>query len=84
MMDTFIGIARERWRGVIRRITRLRNESRKALVPRPLALIELADLLSQTKPADATTLYEQIKKEYPASAVSERADRGLQMLTPKS
>ena len=37
------------------------------------------------KPAEAATLYEQIKKEYPSSAVSERADRGLDMLaTPKS
>ena len=59
-------------------------DAKSALVPRPLALIELADLLSQTKPADATTLYEQIKKEYPASAVSERADRGLDLLASKS
>lgn len=57
---------------------------KSVLVPRPLVLIELADLLSQTKPAEATTLYEQIKKEYPTSAVSERADRGLEMLAPKS
>ncbi len=49
-----------------------------------MVLIELADLLSQSKPAEATTLYEQIKKEYPSSAVSERAERGLDMLAPKS
>jgi predicted negative regulator of RcsB-dependent stress response len=59
-------------------------EAKSVLVPRPLVLIELADLLSQSKPAEATTLYEQIKKEYPSSAVSERADRGLDMLAPKS
>ena len=60
-------------------------DAKSVLVPRPLVLIELADLLSQSKPAEAATLYEQIKKEYPSSAVSERADRGLDMLaTPKS
>ena len=59
-------------------------DAKSVLVPRPLVLIELADLLSQSKPAEATTLYEQIKKEYPSSAVSERADRGLDMLAPKS
>ena len=59
-------------------------DAKSVLVPRPLVLIELADLLSQSKPAEATTLYEQIKKEYPSSAVSERADRGIDMLAPKS
>ena len=59
-------------------------DAKSVLVPRPLVLIELADLLSQSKPGEATTLYEQIKKEYPSSAVSERADRGLDMLAPKS
>jgi hypothetical protein len=47
-------------------------------------LLELADLLRQTKPSEATTLYQQIKKDYPSSAVSERADRGLDLLAPKS
>ena len=59
-------------------------DAKSVLVPRPLVLIELADLLSQSKPAEAASLYEQIKKEYPSSAVSERADRGLDMLAPKS
>ncbi len=60
-------------------------DAKSVLVPRPLVLIELADLLSPSKPAEAASLYEQIKKEYPSSAVSERADRGLDMLaTPKS
>jgi hypothetical protein len=59
-------------------------DAKSVLVPRPLVLIELADLLSQSKPAEATTLYEQVKKEYPSSTVSERADRGLDMLAPKS
>jgi TolA-binding protein len=53
-------------------------------VPRPLALLELADLLRTTNPAEATTLYQQIKKDYPSTAIAERADRGLDMLAPKS
>lgn len=53
-------------------------------VPRPLALIELAGVLRQTNPKEATNVYEQIKKEYPDTAISEEADRGLQTLPPKS
>jgi predicted negative regulator of RcsB-dependent stress response len=59
-------------------------EEKSALVPRALVLLDLADLLRQSKPAEAATLYQQIKKEYPTSAISERADRGLDMLSPKS
>jgi predicted negative regulator of RcsB-dependent stress response len=59
-------------------------DAKAVLVPRPLVLLELADLLRQTKPSEATTLYQQIKKDYPSSAVSERADRGLDLLAPKS
>lgn len=59
-------------------------DSKSALVPKPLVLLELADLLRQSKPAEATTLYQQIKKDYPGSAVAERADRGLDLMVPKS
>lgn len=59
-------------------------DQKSILVPRPLVLLELADLLRQSNPGDATTLYQQIKKDYPGSAVSERADRGLDLMTPKS
>lgn len=59
-------------------------DARSALVPRPLVLLELADLLRQTNPAEATALYQQIKKDYPSPAVSERADRGLDLLAAKS
>lgn len=59
--------------------------SKSALVPRPLALLELADLLRQSNPTEATALYQQLKKDYPTNqAVSERADRGLDLLAPKS
>jgi predicted negative regulator of RcsB-dependent stress response len=59
-------------------------DAKSVLVPRPLVLLELADLLRQTNPGEATILYQQIKKDYPSPAVSERADRGLDLLAPKS
>ena len=59
-------------------------ESKSVLVPRPLVLIELADLLRQSNPTEATNLYQQIKKEFPDSAIAERADRGQGMLAPRS
>ncbi len=60
-------------------------EQRSVFVPRPLVLVELADLLRQSNPTEASNLYQQIKKEFPEnSAVNERADRGLGMLAPKS
>jgi hypothetical protein len=59
-------------------------DAKSVLVPRPMVLLELADFVRQTNPAEATNLYQQIKKDYPTSAVSERADRGLDMLVPKS
>lgn len=57
---------------------------KSVLVPRPLVLLELADLLRTTNPGEATTLYQQIKKDYPSPAIGERADRGLDLLAPKS
>ena len=60
-------------------------DSKSVFVPRPLVLIELADLLSQSNPAEASNLYRQIKKEYADSpAFAERADRGLDLIAPKS
>jgi predicted negative regulator of RcsB-dependent stress response len=49
-------------------------------VPRPLVLLDLAGLLRQTNPKEAANVYQQIKKEFPDSAVSEAADRGLETL----
>jgi len=47
--------------------------------------VELADLLRSSNPAEASNLYLQIKKEFPDNAaVTERADRGLGMMAPKS
>ena len=53
-------------------------------VPRPLALLELASALRQTDPKQAVDVYEKLKKEFPNTAVSDQADRGLQTLAPKS
>ena len=53
-------------------------------VPRPLVLLELAETLRQSDPKQAADVYGQLKKEFPNSAVSEEADRGLETLAPKS
>jgi predicted negative regulator of RcsB-dependent stress response len=53
-------------------------------VPRPLALLELAGALRQTNPKEAVNTYQQVKKEFPESAISEEADRGLDTIAPKS
>lgn len=53
-------------------------------VPRPLALLELAQVLRQSNPQEAASVYEQLKKEFPNSAISDEADRGLETLAPKS
>jgi predicted negative regulator of RcsB-dependent stress response len=54
------------------------------LVPRPLVLLELAGVLRTTKPQQAATVYQQIKKEFPDTAIAEAADRGLDALSPQS
>ena len=54
------------------------------LVPRPLVLLELAAVLRTTKPQEAASVYQQIKKEFPDGAVAEAADRGLDALSPPS
>ena len=59
-------------------------DQKSVLVPRPLVLLELADLLRQTNPAEATALYQQIKKDYSSAPITERADRGLDLIAPKS
>jgi len=53
-------------------------------VPRPLVLLELAEVLRQSNPQEAASVYEQLKKEFPNTAVSDKADRGLETLAPKS
>lgn len=59
-------------------------DQKSVLVPRPLVLLEMADVLSQSNPKEATSIYQQVKKEYPNPSISERADRALELLAPKS
>ena len=54
------------------------------LVPKPLVLLELAGVLRQSDPKQAAALYEQLKKDYPNTSVADEADRGLELLAPKS
>ena len=57
-------------------------DANSVFVPKPLVLLEMADLLRQSKPQEAASLYEQLKKDYPNTTVAERAERGLNLLTP--
>jgi len=59
-------------------------DKRSVFVPRPLALLELANVLRQTNPKEAVSVYQQVKKEFPDTTISEQADRGLDLLAPKS
>jgi predicted negative regulator of RcsB-dependent stress response len=59
-------------------------DKQSALVPRPLVLLELAGVLRTSNPKEAASLYQQIKKEFPDSAIADQADRGLDALSPKS
>jgi predicted negative regulator of RcsB-dependent stress response len=66
------------------KILRDLSTSGSVLVPKPMVLLELAGVLRQTDPKQATTLYEQLKKDYPNSMVADEADRGLEFLATKS
>jgi TolA-binding protein len=59
-------------------------DKHSVFVPRPVALLELANTLRQTNSKEAANLYQQIKKEFPDTTISEQADRGLDLLAPKS
>jgi hypothetical protein len=58
----------------------LADKQQSVFVPRPLALLEMAHALGQTNPKEAANVYQQIKKEFPDPAISDAADRGLEML----
>jgi predicted negative regulator of RcsB-dependent stress response len=53
-------------------------------VPRALVQLELAGLLRQNKPQEALTIYQQIKKDFPNTPISEEADREIETLPPAS
>ncbi len=66
------------------KILRDLSERPTVLVPRATSLLELAGALRQTKPQEAASVYQQIKKEFPDTTISEAADRGLDSIAPKS
>jgi predicted negative regulator of RcsB-dependent stress response len=51
-------------------------------VPKPMAMLALADYYRKTDPAQATKLYNQVKLEFPDAAVE--ADQGLELLNSKT
>jgi hypothetical protein len=54
------------------------------IVSRPFVLIELARTLRTSNPKEATSIYQQIKKEFPDTQLADQADQGLNSLSPKS
>ncbi|HTP68944.1 MAG TPA: tetratricopeptide repeat protein [Dongiaceae bacterium] len=60
------------------------STSGSVLVPKPMVLLEMANILSQTDPKQATIVYEQLKKDYPNTSVADQADRGLELLSSKT
>lgn len=66
------------------KLLRVLADKPSVLVPRPLALLELAGALRNSNPKEATTIYQQIKKEFPDTAIADQADRGLDAIAPKS
>ena len=66
------------------KVFRMLADHSTVLVPRPLVLLELANVLRGSKPQEATGVYEQLKKEFPNTPVADEADRALETLAPKS
>ena len=66
------------------KILRALADKPAVFVPRPFVLLELASQLRQTNPQEAARIYQQIKKEFPDTTISEEADRGLDTISPKS
>jgi len=58
--------------------------SGSVLLPKPLVQLELAGVLRQSNPKEAASLYEQIKKDHPNTAIADEADRGLGAIAPQS
>jgi predicted negative regulator of RcsB-dependent stress response len=52
------------------------------LVPKPTAMLALADYYRKADPAQATKLYNEVKQEFPDAA--QEADQGLELLNSKS
>ncbi|MBI3670924.1 MAG: tetratricopeptide repeat protein [Acidobacteria bacterium] len=55
-----------------------------AMVPKPMVLLALGDQLRKSNPQEATTVYNQIKKDFPDSPVAEEAGKRLEALGPRT
>jgi predicted negative regulator of RcsB-dependent stress response len=66
------------------KIYRALADKPSVMVTKPLVLLELASVLRQTSPSEAATIYRQITKDYPDTAISEQAQQGLDLLAPPS
>jgi len=53
-------------------------------VPKPVALLALADHYAKNNPAQAAKLYQQVKAEFPDTQAAQLADQRLQLLPAKS
>ena len=58
------------------------SDKPSVFVPKPMAMLALADYYRKTDPAQAAKLYNQVKQEFPDAA--EEADQGLELLNAKS
>ena len=54
-----------------------------ALVPKPVVMLALADHYLKTNPAEATKLYDQVRKDFANTPAAEAAEKRLELL-PKS
>jgi predicted negative regulator of RcsB-dependent stress response len=66
------------------KLLRALSTSDSVLVPKPMVLLELGGVLRLTDPKQATTVYEQLKKDYPNTNIAEQADKQLSALHPTS
>ena len=58
------------------------SDKPSVFVPKPMAMLALADYYRKTDPAQATKLYNQVKLEFPDAA--QEAEQGLELLNSKS
>ena len=58
------------------------SDKPSVFVPKPMAMLALADYYRKSDPAQATKLYNQVKQEFPDAA--SEADQGLELLNAKS
>jgi len=53
-------------------------------VPKPVVMLALAGHYAKTNPPEATKLYNELKTEFPNTAVAEEAEKQLEKLQPKT